>query len=74
MSQSKRVGGRRGVGARAKGFLKIQKRSVVLKRAVAALPQAFICIDALDECWLKHQREGYPSGVTEDADASHTEA
>ena len=29
----------------------------MMKRAVATLPQFFICVDALDECLPKHQRE-----------------
>jgi len=29
----------------------------VLKKAIASLPRLFICIDALDECTLKHRRE-----------------
>ena len=29
----------------------------IMKKAVTALPRAFICIDALDECTPKHRRE-----------------
>ena len=28
-----------------------------LKKTIASLPRLFICIDALDECTLKHRRE-----------------